>query len=194
MHTKPQSQLDEYHNDHDSGKLLILDWWVQFSTTYLLRTFIRRHASLWTSKVTQKGSDVHRIIIQLSNISMDQHQATTMSTTAFHGQKIWHMIKSILIQKMWRDLYKFELLCTLFAQRFPLARSSWGERRMWFLCMGTLLSKYEVSTFWGETMHVFPKWITILQTKPRGLWNKTVKLDRMLTNICTLSDLDRIHT
>lgn len=43
-------------------------------------------------------------------------------------------------------------------------------------------------------MHVFPKWINVLQTKPRGLWNKTVKLDRMLTNICTLSDLDRIHT
>lgn len=58
------------------------------SVQLISRNFIRRHASLWTSKVTQKGSDVHRIIIQSSNILMDQHQATTMSTTAFHGQKI----------------------------------------------------------------------------------------------------------
>ncbi len=57
------------------------------SVQLILRIFIRRHASLWTSKVTQKGSDVHRIIIQSSNILMDQHQATTMSTMAFHGQK-----------------------------------------------------------------------------------------------------------
>lgn len=47
---------------------------------------------------------------------MDQHQATTMSTMAFHGQKIRHMIKRILIQKKRTDLYKFELLCALFAQ------------------------------------------------------------------------------
>lgn len=44
-----------------------------------------------------------------------------MSTTAFHGQKIRHMIKSILIQKKWRDLYKFELLCTFVCSTIPFS-------------------------------------------------------------------------
>lgn len=145
MHTKPQSiWCTEYHNDHDSGKQ-ILDWW-RFSTTHLLRTFIRRHTSLWTSKVTQKRSDVHRIIIQSSNILMDQHQATTLSTMALHGQNIWHMIKRILIHKKKRnDLYKFELLYTPFVQRFPLARSSWGARHVILVHGNTVVEIWSVN-------------------------------------------------